>query len=173
MRTDRRRPAAPLRRHLRHAALAAAILLSAAGAARAGTGQNCNLVLCVTINAGDLAFGNYAPLSAQVTDSTSTITIQARLIIGLLPTAISYTIGLGTGAGTIAQRKMTSGTNGLNYNLYTDATYGTVWGASNVSGSTSSLTGNASHTVYGRIPASQVTVVPGTYADTIVVTVTF
>ncbi len=91
----------------------------------------------------------------------------------MLPTAVSYTIGLGPGAGTVAQRKMTSGANGLNYNLYTDAAHGTVWGASSVSGSTSGVTGNASHTVYGRIPASQTTVVPGTYADTIVVTVTF
>jgi spore coat protein U-like protein len=172
MRTDRRSPAAPLKRRLRNVALAAA-MLSGAGAAQAGTGQTCNLLLCVTVIAGDLAFGNYAPLSALVTDSTSTIQIQARLILGLLPTAVSYTIGLGTGAGTVAQRKMTSGANGLNYNLFTDAAHGTIWGAGSVSGATSGVTGNASHTVYGRIPASQTTVVPGSYADSIVVTVTF
>lgn len=172
MRTDRRSPVAPLKRRIRNVALAAS-MLSAAGAVQAGTGQTCNLLLCVTVIAGDLAFGNYAPLSALATDSTSTVTIQARLVLGLVPTAISYTVGLGTGAGTVAQRKMTSGANGLNYNLYTDAARGTVWGASSVSGSTSGVTGNASHTVYGRIPASQATVVPGTYADAIVVTVTF
>jgi spore coat protein U-like protein len=172
MRTDFRSPAASLKRRICNVALAAS-MLAATAAAHAGTGQNCNLVLCVTVIAGDLAFGNYAPLSALVTDSTSTITVQARLILGLLPTAVSYTIGLGTGAGTVAQRKMTSGTHGLNYNLYTDAARGTVWGAGSVSGSTSGVTGNASHTVYGRIPASQTTVVPGTYADTITVTLTF
>ncbi len=172
MRTDRRSPVAPLKRRLRNVALAAA-MLSAAGAAQAGTGQTCNILLCVTVIAGDLAFGNYAPLSALVTDSTSTITIQARLILGVLPTAVSYTIDLGTGAGTVAQRKMTSGANGLNYNLYTTAARGTVWGAGSVTGATSGVTGTASHTVYGRIPASQTTVVPGSYADSIVVTVTF
>jgi len=161
-----------LKRRIRNVALAAS-MLSAAGAAQAGTGQTCTSLLCVTVIAGDLAFGNYAPLSALVTDSTSTVTIQARLILGGAPTAISYTVGLGTGAGTVAQRKMTSGANELNYNLYTDAARGTVWGGGSVSGSTSAITGNASHTVYGRIPASQTTVVPGTYADTIVVTVTF
>ncbi|TWD86072.1 spore coat protein U-like protein [Variovorax beijingensis] len=172
MRTDRHVPFVALKHGIRNMALAASVL-AVAGTAQAGTGQNCNLVLCVTVIAGDLAFGNYAPLSALVTDSTSTIAIQARLIAGLLPTAVSYTIGLGPGAGTIAQRKMTSGANGLNYNLYTDAAHDTVWGASSISGSTSPITGNASHTVYGRIPANQTTVVPGIYADTIVVTVTF
>ena len=161
-------------RHLRRAVLAAA-LLSAAGAAQAGSGSNCNLILCVTIDATDLAFGNYAPLSGSVTDSTSTISISARLLLSLLPTAVSYTLGLSTGAGTVAQRKLTltTGTNTLNYNLYTDSMRSTVWGASSVSGSTSGITGNASNTVYGRIAASQTTAVPGSYADTIVVTITF
>ena len=159
-------------RLLRGSALAAATLLGT-GAASAGSGSNCNLVLCVTLNASDLAFGNYAPLSGQVTDSTSTISVSARLISNLLPTAISYTLSLGPGTGTIADRTLASGSNRLHYNLYTDSGYGTVWGLNTVSGTTSALTGNASHTVYGRIPANQTTVVPASYSDTILVTITF
>jgi spore coat protein U-like protein len=73
---------------------------------------------------------------------------------------------------------MTNGGNILEYNLYTDATYQTVWGngiagSIIVSGSTSD-TLPTNHTVYGRIPLNtQLAAVSGSYTDSIAITVTY
>lgn len=88
-----------------------------------------------------------------------------------------YNIGLdaGTGTGaTVAVRKMTSGANAVNYSLYSDSGHTTVWG-NTVGTNTVAATGNGStqsYTVYGRVTA-QTTPAPGTYTDTITVTVTY
>ncbi len=62
----------------------------------------------------------------------------------------------------------------LNYGLYSNGTWTTNWG--NTSGTNwVSGTGNGAAqniTVYGQIPAGQY-VTPGSYADTIAVTVTY
>ena len=77
---------------------------------------------------------------------------------------------------------MNGGANQLAYNLYTDNTYLTAWGdGSGGSQSVSSgilldvlgLSPQQTHWIYGRIPGSQTTVAPGSYIDTITVTVTY
>jgi spore coat protein U-like protein len=71
---------------------------------------------------------------------------------------------------------MTSGANTLNYNLYTSSGYGTVWGdgTSSTAAITGTGTGSAQSTsVYGRIGSGQTSVPPGSYADTVSVTVTY
>jgi spore coat protein U-like protein len=69
---------------------------------------------------------------------------------------------------------MQNGTNVLNYGLFSNGTWTTNWG--NTSGTNwVSGTGNGAAqglTVYGQIPAGQY-VTPGSYADTIGVTVTY
>jgi spore coat protein U-like protein len=88
-----------------------------------------------------------------------------------------YNIGLdaGTGSGaTVATRKLTSGSNTINYMLYCDSGRSIVWG-NTVGTNTVSGTGSGdpqSYTVYGRVPA-QTTPAAGTYNDTITVTVTY
>ena len=88
-----------------------------------------------------------------------------------------YNIGLdaGTGTGaTVTVRKLTSGGATVNYTLYSDTGRTTVWG-NTVSTDTVAATGNGasqSYTVYGRVPA-QTTPAPGTYTDTVTVTVTY
>ncbi|MBB3047521.1 spore coat protein U-like protein [Litorivivens lipolytica] len=72
---------------------------------------------------------------------------------------------------------MSSGANSLNYNLYTDPTYLTVWGDGNggtatVPGAIGVLLLPIDHVVYGRIPAGQNSAA-GNYSDTISVTVTY
>lgn len=80
-------------------------------------------------------------------------------------------------------RRLQSGVNLLNYNLYTTAAYSQVWGDG--SGSTGVVAGSmvigfvfwpttdtGTHTVFGRIPGAQ-DVSPGAYLDTIVVSVTY
>jgi spore coat protein U-like protein len=88
-----------------------------------------------------------------------------------------YNIGLdaGTGTGaTVAVRKLSTGGVTVNYTLYSDSGRTTVWG-NTVSTDTVAATGNGasqSYTVYGRVPA-QTTPAPGTYTDTVTVTVTY
>jgi spore coat protein U-like protein len=87
-----------------------------------------------------------------------------------------YTIGLdkGTTTGaTIAQRLLANGGATVNYNLFQSAAYATVW--SDTGGGLVSSTGTGADqtfTIYGRVPA-QNTPAPGTYTDTVTVTVTY
>jgi spore coat protein U-like protein len=88
---------------------------------------------------------------------------------------MTYNVGLdaGTSSGaTINARKMASGANSLNYQLYSDAARSTIWG--NTTG-TDTVTGSGTglavdHTVFGAVPAAQL-VPAGDYADTITVRV--
>jgi spore coat protein U domain-containing protein, fimbrial subunit CupE1/2/3/6 len=87
-----------------------------------------------------------------------------------------YTIGLDKGAtagATIAQRLLANGGATVNYNLFTSAAYSTIW--SDTGGGLVSSTGNGADqtfTIFGRVPA-QTTPAPGTYTDTVTVTVTY
>ena len=75
----------------------------------------------------------------------------------------SYTVALNAGgSGSFTTRKMTSGSNKLDYNIYTNSGHTTVWGdgtsgTSTNSGSFSSSGGNKSFTAYGQVPAQTVT----------------
>ena len=69
---------------------------------------------------------------------------------------------------------MTSGANTVNYTLYSNSGRTTLWG-NTVGTDTVAATGNGasqSYTVYGRVP-TQAAPAPGTYTDTITVTVTY
>lgn len=132
-----------------------------------------------TMSTTGVAFGSYNPLTASNIDTVGSVTVKCGGVAGLL---IPYTVDIGTGAGTYAQRQMSSGGNRLNYNLYLDSTRSTVWGdGTGGSGHVSSgvtldvlgLSPGNVHTVYGRLPALQTTAVPGGYTDTITVTVTY
>jgi spore coat protein U-like protein len=124
---------------------------------------------CLINSASTLNFGTQGVLSANV-DQTSTIQVTCT-------NSTPYNIGLDAGAGTgatVATRKLTSGANAVNYTLYSNSGRTTVWG-STVSTDTVSGTGSGAaqnYTVYGRIPA-QTTPAPGSYTDTITVTVTY
>jgi len=118
------------------------------------------------VSATALAFGNY---TGAVNSNTSTVTVTCT-------NSTTYTVGLdaGLGGGTVTTRQMKNGTVKLNYGLFSDATWATNWG--NTSGTNwVSGTGNGTGqalTVYGQIPAAQY-VTPGSYADTITVSVTY
>ena len=124
---------------------------------------------CTVNSAATLNFGTQGVLTTNV-DQTSTIQVTCT-------NTTPYNIGLnvGTGAGaTVASRKMTSGGNTVNYTLYSNAGRTTVWG-NTVGTDTVAATGNGSgqnYTVYGRVPP-QAAPAPGTYTDTITVTVTY
>ena len=131
-----------------------------------------------TASAAPVAFGVYTP-TAPVADSvTGGVTVTCT---GTVQIAVLYTIALSTGSsGSFSMRTMQAGGATLNYQLYTDLGHHFVWGDG--SGTTSEDTGGylinvlaptvITYTVYGAIPAQQ-NAMPGSYADTILVTVSY
>jgi spore coat protein U-like protein len=124
-----------------------------------------------SVTAADLAFGDYAPGAS--TDTTVNTTVAVTCTDGT-----HYTIALdgGSVAHDVTARAMSDGgSNTLNYGLYTDTSFMTVWGDGTASTTMQSGTGNGiaqAATVYGRIPAGQY--VPATsYLDQITVKVTY
>ncbi|MCS5710955.1 spore coat protein U domain-containing protein [Candidatus Berkiella aquae] len=141
------------------------------GATCLGLGCNC------TIGASGVSFGSYNPLSASPNNSTGSMSVTcSALVLGLL---VGYEMQLSTGSGSYATRKMQSGANQLNYNLYTDAARTLIWGDG--SGGTQTVSDSyllmisptvTNYTVYGRIPALQ-NVMTGSYSDSIIASVIF
>lgn len=138
-------------------------------------------VLCVcTTQTTNVAFGTYNPLAFGNVDSTGSVKVTCGGVASvLLPFKIDISAGSSGSTGT---RTMRNGANTLNYNLYTDAAYTTVWGDG--SGATQNILGSftldllglspaQNFWVYGRLPGRQLTAVPGVYADTINVTLTY
>lgn len=124
---------------------------------------NCN------VSATNVDFGSVGVLASNV-DSTGSVTVRCT-------DSTPYNIGLsaGTGSGaTVASRRMTSGVKTVTYSLYSDSGRTSVWGntigTDSVSGTGTGL--DQPYAVYARAPA-QTTPAPGTYTDTIVVTVTY
>jgi spore coat protein U-like protein len=125
-----------------------------------------------------LVFGAYNPLSPVPVDSASGITVTCTGIPG---TSLVYTLRLGPGgSGSFSERRLRSASQWvLTYNLYTNAARTLVWGDGNGGSQVVSeaLTLSASsasrvHPVHGRLFARQ-NVPPGTYVDTLVLTVDF
>lgn len=120
------------------------------------------------ISATNLSFGNFTGAQVQ---ATSTISVTCT-------DTTPYTVGLGPGTAsgaTVTSRAMTGPSSAtLGYGLYSDSTDTTNWG--NTAGTNEvSGTGTGSAqtlTVYGLIPAGTMPI-PGSYTDTITVTVTY
>ena len=144
----------------------AALALLAFGApspALAQLGANCS------ISTTGVAFGSYDVFVGTPRTSTGTITYSCT--VGL---SIRIELGMGS-SGTYAARTMRQASEALDYNLYRDSNYATVWGDG--SGGTGVFTGTTllapgNVTVYGRLPAGQ-NVSAGAYSDTVVATIVF
>ena len=135
-------------------------------AVSATVGANC------TISTSALDFGTIDTMAASPVLGTGGVNIACTNGSSWTATA---NVGGGSGA-TFASRRMSAGTNTLNYSLYTDAARTTVWGdGTNSTGViTNTGTGTAQNiTIYGRIPGSQTGVPAGDYKDTVSVTVTY
>jgi spore coat protein U-like protein len=116
------------------------------------------------ISANPLAFGTYAGL---LLSSSTTLT-------ALCTNQTSWTISLdaGTSPGATVTNRLMVGTGGaeLRYSLSSDAGHTVNWASATVPGSGTGT--NQSVRVYGQIPAGQF-VTPGSYSDTITVTLTY
>lgn len=134
--------------------------LSMAAAAPAARAVTCS------VSAVAVSFGSYNPFASQPLDGTGSVSVQCDA-------STSYTIALGPGSGTFASRQMQSGANVLDYNLYTDAAYSSIWGDGSSGTATVAGSGTSgTYTVFGEIPALQNASV-GSYSDSITVTVTY
>jgi spore coat protein U-like protein len=127
-----------------------------------------NATIC-SVSAQTLNFGSTGVLRANLDASTSisvTCTNQA-------PYTVALDGGL-SGATDPTQRKMTHSGVSVTYGLYQDASHVSPWGDSTgvntVAGTGSGLA--QSFTVYGRVPP-QTTPAPGSYSDTVVLTVSY
>lgn len=120
-----------------------------------------------TILATSLNFGVYA---GAISASSATVTVDCTNTTSY---DVSLNPGTATGA-TVTSRKMQSGSNLLNYGLFSNAGHTLNWGQT-AGTDTVAGTGNGgaqSVTIYGQIAAGQY-VPPGSYADTIVATITY
>jgi spore coat protein U-like protein len=122
-----------------------------------------------TIATNNLNFGTAGVLTAN-TDATTTVAPDCT-------NGTPYNIGLDgglSGAANPTQRKMTKAAEFVLYGLYRDSArslpFGNTIGTNTLAGTGTGLAQSA--TVYGRI-APQATPSPGTYNDTIVVTLTY
>lgn len=151
-----------------------AVLLAVCSAAQAQ--DACEVAMTAGVN-----FGNLAVLSVPGhQDSNGSITVTCT---GADRT-VNYTIGLNEGAGsgaTVTERKMQrvgGGGDQLSYSLYISSSREAAWGneaGTWLSGSlsVSNDNGSKSHFVYGRVFGNQSTVRPGSYTDSVTITVTY
>ena len=160
--------------------LHATLWLVVAVATLAVPGRVLAVVSCTATTSG-VAFGIYDPLSPTPTTSTGGITVNCTLLSGAaVNDATSVFLSAGS-SGSYAARTMVAGTSTLSYNIYFSPSYQQVWGngtggsyygVATLPLSPSSPTQSAIGTFYGQIPARQ-DVAPGSYSDTIVVTVNY
>jgi spore coat protein U-like protein len=124
-----------------------------------------------SVAATDIIYGTAGSLAAQL-DATGNLQVACSL-------NTPYTIALdgGTTTGSIAARKLSlngAGAGIIGYQLYRDAARTLVWG-NGTTGTTQPGTGTGATQlvpVYARIPV-QTSPAPGTYEDTVTVTLTY
>lgn len=151
---------------------------AAAGLAVSSSTQAAGCLVCLcSVSTTNLSFGTYNPTTA--TPTTATATVSASCISVSIPMNATVDLSLSAGtSGTASGRQMVNGAARLNYNIYQDSGYATIWGNGSNGGQSQSLSinnllnFNAAKTAYGRIPAHQYAK-QGAYTDPVVVTFTF
>ncbi|HEY8322405.1 MAG TPA: spore coat U domain-containing protein [Candidatus Baltobacteraceae bacterium] len=170
-----------IRMSLRAAALVAIVALASAPlAASAGTATNTLSVTAsvaqnCTIGASTMAFGSYDPVVANLStnlDQTSTIRLTCT------KNASGITLGFGASANapggcTTPARCMISGSDYLQYQIYSDSGHSNAWTSAIAETVTGGTTTPTDVTIYGRIPSGQDAAVGASYADSVTATVNF
>lgn len=155
--------------------LALRLALACAAFAVASPAQACTLCSC-SASVTNMTFGSYDPLSGTAKSANASVAVDCS---SLLPLLGSIDISLSPGSSGVATtRTMKKGTDALSYNVYRDAALTSILG--NGSGGTTLLTRtlngllfySSTSTLYGQIPARQ-WVAPGSYSDSLILTVTF
>ena len=136
--------------------------------------------LNVSANVASNCLVTAAPLAFTDYDASGTVDGSADLSVRC-SNATLYTIKLGGGTnGNIAQRLLKSGSNVLQYNLFTSAARTTIWGdtvGTTVGGTGRGMSINKAntHTVFGTIANSDANqdAPVGLYTDAVAVTVEY
>lgn len=124
----------------------------------------------VGVSATDLDFGSTVPLAASV-DAQSSITLDC-------PPNVAWQMGLDSGqnASGTQRRMAAAGTDRIGYELYRDSGRTQRWGNTlniDTYARPATQTSPMPITVYGRVPAGQTDVAPGSYSDTVTITLTY
>ena len=126
-----------------------------------------------SVTATGVFFGIYTPLQTSALNANGTIAISCTGVLYDVAT-VSLSTGL---SGTYTNRTLKSGAAALDYNLYTSANGSQIWGNGNGGTGTGQavlwfFAPTANLTVYGAVNAGQ-DPAPGTYMDTITVSVAY
>lgn len=155
--------------HTRLALTAIATLLTQ-GAAQAETASSnfqvgVDVVATCSISAADMTFSQITTGTTSANDAASDITVNCS-------DGAPYSVALSNGSNYSGGRRLTNGTTFINYALYQDPNRSSSWDNANRLNFVGTGS-NQTHTVYGRILAGQSVPNMGSYADTIVATVTY
>lgn len=167
----------------RRIAVAAAVLAAALVAApRPASAAVATSTL--TVSATVIAACTIVPATLDFTtgynlESTTPVDANVNIVVRC-SYGTPYTLALGYGANPLGgtTRRMAGGTSGnpglLTYELYGDSTRTTAWDntVARVAGTAGVAASDYTIPLYGRIPAGQI-VSPGTYGDTVTMTVNF
>lgn len=152
-----------------------ALLVPASGAHAATANSTLGVTMTInagcTVAAGTVPFGSQSTLQSNI-DQTGTVTVTCT-------NTTPYNIAFDNGANgaSVTTRKMKGGASNaefISYSLFTNSARTSNWG-STVGTDTVGGTGNGTAqavTVYGRVEP-QTMGSPGTYSDTVNVTVTY
>jgi spore coat protein U-like protein len=131
----------------------------------------CNFGNAPSVTAPTLDFGTYLPSSS----STSNVTVSITCPSGGTVPPLTFTMGKG-GSGTYSSRQLSNGAHLLNYNIYRQAAFTSVYGDGSGGSVNASYPGGSATTVttigYGMIPANQYAAA-GIYSDSIVLTIIY
>ncbi len=122
-----------------------------------------------SVTTTSIAFGIYDVFATVPLASTGSVTVRC-----LFSPGVTVWLDKGVNAPTNLPRRLASGGNRLDYNLYIDAAHTAVWGDPNPNHRDTGLLlwWPVTLTVYGQIPAGQ-DVPAGTYTDMVTVTINF
>lgn len=158
--------------------LAFSPLAAVAGTATANLTVTLTITGACTINAATLAFPSTAGTSLLSTAVTASTTVSVTCTNGS-----AYSVGMGQGANYSGGNRMASGGNYIPYGLYLDAAWTQAWSTTTLNNScsgganTCSLgTGNGlaqSINIYGKVPTVATAPAPGSYTDTVLMTITY
>jgi len=164
----------------RIAPLAAGILVALSGAAQAASPASTTFGVSATVAANCLVTAAAIPFGSY--DGTAAKDISKDLKVRCT-NGLPYTVKLSAGSGGgFAPRKLASGSDTLEYNLYLDAGFTSVWGDGTASTSVDTGTGagmsiskEQTHTIFANLPnsAANQDAPAGNYSDTITVEVSY
>jgi spore coat protein U-like protein len=145
--------------------VAASISTAQAETASSSFDSRVQVVATCSITAADLTFQTITTGTTSQIDSSSALSVNCS-------NGAPYSVSLSNGANFDSSRRMAWGGSYIAYALFTDASRSQEWNTSNTLASVG--TGSTQeHTVYGRIPSGQSVPNMGSYADTIVATVSY